>query len=88
MLTERGVTSVTGICLLAAPEGLRHLDEAFPGPAPGGAGPAPGGTSPAPGGASPAAVRVVTAAVDARLDSHGYIVPGLGDAGDRLFGKV
>jgi uracil phosphoribosyltransferase len=81
MLTERGVTSVTGICLLAAPEGLRHLDEAFPGPAPGGA-------SPAPGAASPAAVRVVTAAVDARLDSHGYIVPGLGDAGDRLFGKV
>jgi uracil phosphoribosyltransferase len=31
---------------------------------------------------------VVTAAVDDRLDEHGYIVPGLGDAGDRLFGQV
>ena len=31
-------------------------------------------------------VRVFTAAVDERLDEHGYILPGLGDAGDRLFG--
>lgn len=31
-------------------------------------------------------VPVFTAAVDERLDSHGYIVPGLGDAGDRMFG--
>jgi uracil phosphoribosyltransferase len=31
-------------------------------------------------------VDVYTAAVDSHLDSHGYIVPGLGDAGDRLFG--
>jgi uracil phosphoribosyltransferase len=31
-------------------------------------------------------VPVYTAAVDERLDEHGYIVPGLGDAGDRLFG--
>ncbi|HEX9820123.1 MAG TPA: uracil phosphoribosyltransferase [Methylomirabilota bacterium] len=31
-------------------------------------------------------VPVYTAAVDERLDAHGYIVPGLGDAGDRLFG--
>ena len=31
-------------------------------------------------------VRVFTAALDARLNDHGYIVPGLGDAGDRLFG--
>ncbi len=31
-------------------------------------------------------VRVFTAAVDERLNDHGYIVPGLGDAGDRLFG--
>ncbi|MEL6320042.1 MAG: uracil phosphoribosyltransferase, partial [Cyanobacteria bacterium J06626_14] len=27
-----------------------------------------------------------TAAIDEKLDSHGYIIPGLGDAGDRLFG--
>lgn len=31
-------------------------------------------------------VQIVTAAVDENLDSHGYIVPGLGDAGDRMFG--
>ncbi|QRK11920.1 uracil phosphoribosyltransferase [Archangium violaceum] len=31
-------------------------------------------------------VRVFTAAVDEKLDEHGYILPGLGDAGDRLFG--
>jgi uracil phosphoribosyltransferase len=31
-------------------------------------------------------VPIWTAAVDERLDSHGYIVPGLGDAGDRMFG--
>ncbi len=31
-------------------------------------------------------VRIVTAAVDSHLNDHGYIVPGLGDAGDRMFG--
>lgn len=31
-------------------------------------------------------IDIYTAAVDERLNSHGYIVPGLGDAGDRLFG--
>jgi uracil phosphoribosyltransferase len=31
-------------------------------------------------------VHVYTAAIDQRLDDHGYILPGLGDAGDRLFG--
>ena len=31
-------------------------------------------------------VPVYTAAIDRQLDEHGYIVPGLGDAGDRLFG--
>ncbi len=38
------------------------------------------------GGSIP--VTVVTAAVDDRLNEHGYIVPGLGDAGDRLYGVV
>lgn len=33
-------------------------------------------------------VTVVTAGVDERLNEHGYIVPGLGDAGDRLYGVV
>ncbi|MEL6913634.1 MAG: uracil phosphoribosyltransferase [Pseudomonadota bacterium] len=31
-------------------------------------------------------VEIVTAAVDEKLNAHGYIVPGLGDAGDRMFG--
>lgn len=31
-------------------------------------------------------VPIVTAAVDTKLNEHGYIVPGLGDAGDRIFG--
>jgi uracil phosphoribosyltransferase len=67
MLTDRGAASVTAICLLAAPEGLRHVEEVF---------------------AEGEGVRVVTAAVDERLNDRGYIVPGLGDAGDRLFGRI
>jgi uracil phosphoribosyltransferase len=31
-------------------------------------------------------VAIYTAAIDEKLNDHGYIVPGLGDAGDRLFG--
>lgn len=31
-------------------------------------------------------VPIYTAAIDEKLDEHGYIIPGLGDAGDRLFG--
>ncbi len=31
-------------------------------------------------------VPIYTAAIDEKLDAHGYIIPGLGDAGDRLFG--
>ncbi len=33
-------------------------------------------------------VRIVTAAIDSHLNDHGYIVPGLGDAGDRMFGSA
>ena len=65
-LIDRGATAITAICLLAAPEGLAKIDEAFPG----------------------GNVRVVTGAIDDRLNDKGYIVPGLGDAGDRLFGEV
>lgn len=39
-------------------------------------------------GDTPLPVRVVTAAMDERLNERGYIVPGLGDAGDRLFGVI
>ena len=77
MLAARGAASVTAICLLAAPEGLRRVEESFAG----GAEP-PGQESAGPW------VRVVTAAVDERLNHRGYIVPGLGDAGDRLFGQI
>jgi uracil phosphoribosyltransferase len=31
-------------------------------------------------------VAVFTAAIDRELNDHGYILPGLGDAGDRIFG--
>jgi uracil phosphoribosyltransferase len=75
MLTGRGAASVTAICLLAAPEGIRRVELAVAEDAAGGPGAAPW-------------VRVVTAAVDERLNDKGYIVPGLGDAGDRLFGQT
>jgi uracil phosphoribosyltransferase len=69
LLTVRGAAAVTAVCLLASPEGIAKLQEAFP-------------TD------TPIAVRVVTAAVDQELNSQGYIVPGLGDAGDRLYGQI
>jgi uracil phosphoribosyltransferase len=59
---DRGVTNIKLVNLIAAPEGIRLVQQAHPD------------------------VEIYVAAVDERLDSHGYIVPGLGDAGDRLFG--
>ncbi|MCF6468249.1 uracil phosphoribosyltransferase [Nonomuraea sp. MG754425] len=67
-LFDRGAVDVTALCLLAAPEGLAHMDKVFAN--------------------SGRPVRVVTAALDERLNEQGYIVPGLGDAGDRLYGVV
>jgi uracil phosphoribosyltransferase len=64
LLTERGATDVTAICVLAAPEGVERLRS------------------------SGLPVRVITAAVDERLNDSAFIVPGLGDAGDRQFGAV
>lgn len=64
MLTERGASDVTAICVLAAPEGIAHLE----------------------GSGLP--VRVVTGSIDERLNDSAFIVPGLGDAGDRQFGAV
>ncbi len=57
-----GVIDIKLACLLAAPEGVRRVNEAHPD------------------------VTVFTAAVDAGLNDHGYILPGLGDAGDRIYG--
>jgi uracil phosphoribosyltransferase len=62
LLTARGASDVTAVCVLAAPEGIARLR----------------------GSGLP--VRLVTASVDERLNDSAYIVPGLGDAGDRLFG--
>ena len=61
-LKEKGAKSITLLCVLSAPDGVKkiqsiHLD-----------------------------VDIYTAAYDNMLNDHGYIVPGLGDAGDRIFG--
>lgn len=66
-LLERGAQDVTCICLLAAPEGVKAVEEHV---------------------SDRADVKVVFAALDEKLNEHGYIVPGLGDAGDRLYGLV
>jgi len=57
-----GARSVTLVCLVAAPEGIDHMQNEHPD------------------------VRIVTAAIDRELNDRGYILPGLGDAGDRLYG--
>lgn len=61
-LKQVGAGNIRFVCLLAAPEGVRVVNEAHPD------------------------VHIFTAAIDRQLDDHGYIRPGLGDAGDRLFG--
>ncbi|TDD34461.1 uracil phosphoribosyltransferase [Actinomadura sp. KC06] len=68
LLFDRGADEVTAICLLAAPEGLKYLEQAF--------------------ADLSAPIRVVTAAIDSHLNEQGFIMPGLGDAGDRLYGVV
>jgi uracil phosphoribosyltransferase len=62
LLKKAGAKDIRFLCLLAAPEGIKRMQEAHPD------------------------VAIVTAAIDSHLNDHGYIVPGLGDAGDRMFG--
>ena len=62
MLKNRGVTNIRFMCLVAAPEGVKALQEAHPD------------------------VDIYCAALDRELNDHKYILPGLGDAGDRIFG--
>ena len=62
LLKDSGARNIRFLCLLAAPEGIRHMNEEHPD------------------------VQIVTASVDSHLNENGYIVPGLGDAGDRMFG--
>jgi uracil phosphoribosyltransferase len=54
--------SIKFVCLVAAPEGVAQVANAYPN------------------------LPILTAALDRCLNEHGYILPGLGDAGDRLFG--
>jgi len=67
-LVARGADHITCICLLAAPEGIRHLRELTD--------------------RLGVPCTLVTASVEEGLNEHGYIVPGLGDAGDRLYGAA
>ena len=64
MLKEKGAKNLALMCLVAAPEGVKLVNEEHPD------------------------VPIFTAALDERLNDHGYIVPGLGDAGDRIFGTL
>ncbi len=61
-LKERGADEITLISIIAAPQGVKTVQQAFND------------------------VDIYTAAYDSALNEHGYIVPGLGDAGDRMFG--
>ena len=67
-LIERGAQDITAITILAAPEGIKNVQDAFV--------------------SSNFPITIVTGALDEKLNEHGYIVPGLGDAGDRLYGVV
>ena len=62
LMKRRGCKHIKLMCIIAAPEGVKAVQEAHPD------------------------VDVFAAALDDHLNEHGYIVPGLGDAGDRIFG--
>lgn len=62
ILKKRGCKPTKLMCLIAAPEGVKAVQDRHPD------------------------VDIFLAGLDERLNEHGYIVPGLGDAGDRLFG--
>lgn len=62
MLKARGCKKIHFMCIIAAPEGLKKIQEEHPD------------------------VDIYVGALDEKLNDHCYIVPGLGDAGDRIFG--
>lgn len=62
MLKDKGCKNIHFMCIIAAPEGVKKMEENHP------------------------EVNMYIGALDERLNDHGYIVPGLGDAGDRIFG--
>lgn len=62
LLKRAGCSNIKVLVLVAAPEGIRALENAH------------------------ADVELYTAAIDQGLNEYGYIIPGLGDAGDKIFG--
>ncbi len=62
LLAEQGAKHLRLVNLVAAPQGIRTVQQGYP------------------------RVPIFTAAVDEKLNERGFILPGLGDAGDRLFG--
>ena len=62
MLKDKGCKNIHFMCIIAAPEGVKAMQEAHPD------------------------VDLYIGALDEKLNDHSYIVPGLGDAGDRIFG--
>ncbi|WP_044084328.1 uracil phosphoribosyltransferase [Bifidobacterium gallicum] len=66
-LADRGAKDVTAVCIIAAPEGIKYVEENI----------------------DPSIdFKVVVCGVDEGLNDKSYIVPGLGDAGDRLYGVI
>lgn len=63
-LKEDGYTSIRLMCLVASPQGVKAVSEAYPD------------------------VEIFLAALDEGLNEKNYILPGLGDAGDRIFGTM
>jgi len=64
LLKGKGISNITVISVISAPEGLEALQKAHPD------------------------TRIYTAMLDERLNENGYILPGLGDCGDRIFGTL
>lgn len=62
MLKEKGCKKIHFMCIIAAPEGVKRMQEEHPD------------------------VDLYIGALDEKLNENAYIVPGLGDAGDRIFG--
>ena len=62
LLKEKGVKKIKFLCIIAAPEGLKKVQEKHPD------------------------VKIYCAHIDDHLNEDAYIVPGLGDAGDRIYG--
>ncbi|MBI5519647.1 MAG: uracil phosphoribosyltransferase [Desulfovibrio sp.] len=62
LLKQAGCTQIRGLFLVAAPEGIKRIQDRHPD------------------------VDIYCASVDERLNEKGYILPGLGDAGDKIFG--